>query len=87
MKSETDRRRLEVEQCKTRADAVTLYAAALQRVSFDDAEFWVSLNQAIVARWSTHALSWIKERAWRSVRGEEFRIPPVPQSGEMKEEK
>lgn len=44
-----------------RRDVAKTYALALQ--SSDETD-WRQVNEAIIARWSMHALTWIKDQAW-----------------------
>ena len=46
-----------------RNDVAQTYALAL-RSSERDRIDWRKVNEAIIARWSFSALTWIKERAW-----------------------
>jgi hypothetical protein len=50
----------------TREDVALSYALAIR--SGGDLD-WRLINQAIIDRWSLSALKWIKEYAWRKVRG------------------
>lgn len=44
-----------------RLDVAKTYALALRSSWPTD---WLKVNKAILARWSPHALVWIKEKAW-----------------------
>ena len=44
-----------------RNDVSQTYAWALRSTENID---WARINEAIIARWSLHALEWIKKRAW-----------------------
>ncbi len=44
-----------------RNDVAKTYALALRSSEQVD---WRAVNQAILDRWSPHALKWIKDRAW-----------------------
>lgn len=44
-----------------RNDVAMVYALALRSSETTD---WKAVNEAIVKRWSLHALDWIKTRAW-----------------------
>jgi hypothetical protein len=46
-----------------RRDVAQTYALALKSSERDSID-WGKVNRAIIARWSMHALTWIKERAW-----------------------
>lgn len=48
-----------------RKDVAATYALAL-RSSERDRIDWRRVNEAIIARWSSSALVWIKRRAWRT---------------------
>lgn len=45
----------------TRNDVAKTYALAIRS---SDRTNWARVNQAIIDRWSMHALKFIKERAW-----------------------
>ena len=44
-----------------RIDVAKTYALALRSSTETD---WERVNKAILDRWSMHALTWIKDRAW-----------------------
>jgi len=46
-----------------RRDVAQTYALALKSSEHDRID-WRAVNEAIITRWSPHALVWIKERAW-----------------------
>lgn len=51
-----------------REDVAQTYAMAL-RSSERDSVDWLTVNTAIIERWSKSALVWIKTRAWKLARG------------------
>lgn len=71
--SEDDKLRMELACCTQtllgeiampemkRNDVAKTYALALRSSEETD---WSAVNRAIIERWSMHALTWIKTRAW-----------------------
>ena len=57
-----------------RKDVAQTYALALRSREFDSID-WKKVNGAIIERWSTFALLWIKERAFS---GKCFEAAPPP---------
>lgn len=48
-----------------RRDVAKTYALALRTHQAGHEQVdWKRVNDAIIARWSVHALNWIKEQAW-----------------------
>lgn len=48
-----------------RKEVAVLYAEALSRAM--NRTDWARVNRAITTRWSSSALRWIKQRAWREI--------------------
>lgn len=48
----------------TRDDVAQTYALM---IDYSDIYDWQKINSAIIARWSKHALEYIKRRAWQMV--------------------
>lgn len=55
-----------IESARIRADVVPVYAHLIREIG-PSTEHWGMVNRAIIARWSTSALPWIKTRAWDSL--------------------
>lgn len=52
-----------IENARVRDDAVPVYAALIRDIG-PSTKHWGMVNRAIIERWSTAALPWIKKRAW-----------------------
>lgn len=46
-----------------RRDVAKTYRLAMESSECDQVN-WAKVNEAIIERWSMHALEWIKEQAW-----------------------
>lgn len=55
---------------KDRKEASDLYADAMLALGMASDE-WPDINKAIMQRWSRSGLIWIKNRAWRTLKGQQ----------------